>query len=225
MRGAAIIAAAALAAAAFVYYRRGQQAAQDAQGAPDYMPDAFNAVDEMFNAAAQETAQVIDRVSGGALKISDMAKVSPALLESQNVQAFLRVIRRGEGTGDEDGYRRIFGGQLFSSFADHPRIKVTKNGYTSTAAGAYQALISTWIETKQVMGLPDFSPASQDLFALGRIAFRGALDDVLAGRLESAIRKCAKEWASLPFSPYGQPTISMSTAAGVYAQAGGEVTA
>jgi hypothetical protein len=36
------------------------------------------------------------------------------LLREPNVQAFLRVIRAGEGTADDDGYRRQFGGKLFS---------------------------------------------------------------------------------------------------------------
>jgi len=42
-------------------------------------------------------------------------------LRSKNVLAFLRAIRLGEGTLDADGYRRIVGGELFGSFADHPR--------------------------------------------------------------------------------------------------------
>lgn len=179
------------------------------------------AVGEVVNEAVEETAQIFDQVTGGTMKISNMAKVTAADVAHPNVRAFMQVIRRGEGTADAAGYRRIFGGQLFSSYSDHPRLKVSKNGYTSTAAGAYQFLISTWDETARIMDLPDFSPASQDRGAVGRIAARGALDDVKAGRLEAAIRKCAKEWASLPFSPYGQPRISMALAASVYASNGG----
>jgi muramidase (phage lysozyme) len=173
--------------------------------------------------AAQGAAEFFDSITGGSLKLSAMANITPGTLSNGNVRAFLRVIRRGEGTADEGGYKRLFGGGTFASFTDHPRISVTKNGYTSTAAGAYQALISTWDETKRIMHLPDFSPASQDLFAVGRIAARGALDDVIAGRFSTAVAKVAKEWASMPGSPYGQPTISMSTAANVYADAGGTV--
>jgi muramidase (phage lysozyme) len=218
MRKALIIAAAMLAAGAVVLVRRQREAAND----DNNLDDEFGV---MFNQATQETAELIDNLTGGSMRISAMAKVTAADVQHQNVQAFLRVIRRGEGTLDANGYRRIFGGQLFDSFADHPRVKVSKSGYVSTAAGAYQFLSSTWDETKRVMNLPDFSPASQDLGAVGRIAARGALDDVKAGRLETAIKKCAKEWASLPYSPYGQPTISMITAAGVFANAGGVVTA
>lgn len=178
---------------------------------------------DTIDTAGQTAATFFDTVTGGILKISDMAKVTTSHLANPNMQAFLQVIRTGEGTADAAGYRRIFGGQMFNGFADHPRVKVTKSGYTSTAAGAYQALSSTWDETRRVMGLTDFSPASQDLFAVGRIAARGALDDVIAGRFEKAVRKCANEWASLPFSPYGQPTITYARAQGVYQDAGGYV--
>ncbi len=214
MKPAPMIAAAAmLAYAGWMLYQDSQDTSQSA--------DVVDGLD--FSGATQGTATFFDSLTGGILKLSDMAKVTTAHVANGNMQAFLRVIRAGEGTADEAGYRRIFGGQMFSSFADHPRTKVTKRGYTSTAAGAYQALASTWDETRRVMGLRDFSPASQDLFAVGRIAARGALDDVLAGRFEKAIKKVANEWASMPFSPYGQPTISLSKAEGIYTDNGGYV--
>lgn len=169
----------------------------------------------------EDAVEAVDAITGGVMKLSAMGRVSPGVLSDRNVQAFLRVIRRGEGTADEGGYRRLFGGGTFASFADHPRVLVKKSGYNSTAAGAYQFLASTWDETRRAMGLKDFSPASQDLGAVGLIARRGALADVIAGRLEEAIKKCGKEWASLPYSPYGQPVISMATARGVFANAGG----
>jgi muramidase (phage lysozyme) len=211
--------AGALAYGAWLLYQDSQEPSQDTT----QDGGSFDSVGDTFSTAGQGAATFFDSMTGGILKISDMAKVTTAHVASANVQAFLRVIRTGEGTADAAGYRRIFGGQTFSSFSDHPRIKVTKGGYTSTAAGAYQALSSTWDETRRVMGLSDFSPASQDLFAVGRIAARGALDDVLMGRFEKAVRKCANEWASLPFSPYGQPTITFTRAEGVYQDAGGYV--
>ena len=156
--------------------------------------------------------------------MADRARLSAALADP-NLQAFLRVIRAGEGTADDDGYRRHFGGELFESFADHPRRAITKGmagkSYTSTAAGAYQFLQGTWGECAQALGLSDFSPASQDLAAVFLIDRRGALADVLAGRIEAAIARCAKEWASLPGSPYGQPTRSLAQALATYAEWGG----
>lgn len=220
----AIAAAAVLAAGAWVMYRRQQDMAVDWS-----MPDGFG---ELWGDTAgivvdlgQGAASLVDSVTGGSLKISKMSRVTAADVAHPNVQAMLRVIRRGEGTADEAGYRRLFGGQLFNGYADHPRTKVSKSGYTSTAAGAYQFLSSTWDETARVMGLADFSPRNQDWGAVGRMAYRGALDDVKAGRFEAAIRKIAREWASMPGSPYGQPVISMETARTVYVNAGGNAYA
>ena len=176
---------------------------------------------QVLAGAGETAAESVDRVTGGMLKLSAMANVNLADLGSRNVQAMLRVIRTGEGTAGPDGYRTMFGGSTFSSYADHPRVANKRWGLTSTAAGAYQALSSSWDETARIMGLKDFSPESQDLFALGRIAARRALDDVKAGRFEAAIRKLNREWASLPESPYGQNGISWDTARAVFASAGG----
>lgn len=150
-------------------------------------------------------------------------------LQNHNVQAFLRVIRAGEGTADEDGYRRHFGGELFTDFSQHPKRAITKplggKPITSTAAGAYQFLSRTWAECQAALQLPDFSPASQDIAAVFLIDRRGALGHVLEGRLEAAIKACAKEWASLPGSPYGQPTKSLAECKRVYEQFGGTYAA
>lgn len=219
------VAAAALVMAAAYYYWQQQQAAADQQTASF---DDWGSTDGMLaeagdvlTSSAESIATTIDSWTGGFMKISAMAKVQPTVLNNANVQAMLRVIRAGEGTADDAGYSRMFGGAQFGSFDDHPRQKVTKWGYTSTAAGAYQLLSKVWDETRGLMGLRDFSPASQDLAAVGRIAARGALDDVVAGRFEVAIRKLNKEWASLPGSPYGQKTITMEAAKKIFLAYGG----
>ncbi len=144
-----------------------------------------------------------------------------ALRSSANLRAFLAVIRSGEGTADADGYRRHYGGTHFDSYADHPRKTITAGRWTSTAAGAYQFLSRTWDECAKALGLTNFVPENQDLAAVFLIRRRGALPDAMAGRLDVAIAKCAKEWASLPGSPYGQPTKTLAHAHAVYAAAGG----
>lgn len=144
-----------------------------------------------------------------------------ALDASRNLRAFLEVIRAGEGTADVEGYRRHFGGRLFHSYVDHPRVAVSAGAWTSTAAGAYQFLARTWDECRAALALPDFSPRSQDLAAVFLIRRRGALTDALAGQLDRAIAKCAREWASLPGSPYGQPKRTLAQATQTYLAAGG----
>ena len=147
------------------------------------------------------------------------------MVREENIPAFLTALRYGEGTSDENGYRRMFGGELFNSFADHPRKRIRrkagKGHIISTAAGAYQFLSRTWDECAEALNLPDFSPKSQDRAAVFLVKRRGALGDVIAGRIELAIKKCNKEWASLPGSPYGQPTVTLAEVLKVYKDAGG----
>lgn len=126
---------------------------------------------------------------------------------NQNINKFLALIRFTEGTDRyPDPYRVLFGGGTFTDMGRHPNIVVTKSGYSSTAAGAYQFLKKTY----DSLGMKNMSPAEQDRGAVELIKRRGAYADVLAGRWEAAIQKCNKEWASFPGSPYGQPTKSMA---------------
>lgn len=150
-------------------------------------------------------------------------------LEHPNVQAFLRVIRAGESSQSPDAYRMVYGGELIDSLAAHPRIaKQSPWGWTS-AAGAYQFMAAipgkvktdTWDGLERKYGPLDFSPATQDLMAAALIDRRGALVLVMEGRIEEAIHKCAREWASLPGSPYGQPTMTMEKALAIYHEYGG----
>lgn len=139
-----------------------------------------------------------------------------------NVAAFLRAIRLGEGTADEAGYSRLVGGGSFTGWNDHPRILVRlKPGLSSTAAGAYQILARTWDGLVRQYSFIDFSPPTQDAAAVALIVGRQALEDVRAGRLADAVRKCNREWASLPGSPYGQRTESYTRVQAEYLAHGG----
>ena len=148
-----------------------------------------------------------------------------AVKPETNVRAFLMMIRNAEGTAGENGYRTMFGGGLFESFADHPRRALTFNlggkPLTSTAAGAYQFLSTTWDDCRRALGLSDFSPENQDRAAVWLIGRRRALEDVRAGRFDDAVAKCAREWASLPGSPYGQPVKTIAQVRQVYENNGG----
>ena len=152
-------------------------------------------------------------------------------LTHPNVQAFLTLIRTGEGTlGDED-YGRFFSPrkhpEYFDDFSDHPRKRnrhrMGERYIISSAAGAYQIIEPTWDMIQRNLSLPDFTPESQDLAAVWLIRHRGALSAVIAGDLETAIKRCAREWASLPGSPYGQPLLSAMAAKQAYVYAGGRI--
>lgn len=135
-------------------------------------------------------------------------------------RAVLDMIGFAEGTNKR--YDLIFSFQSFSSFLDHPRRVVCSGGYCSDAAGRYQFLSTTWDETRTSIGLKDFQPPSQDRAAIHRMeVFRGASEHrnrLTRSQFERLVFKIAPEWASLPGSPYGQPTRSMSDVWNVYEQ-------
>jgi lysozyme len=155
------------------------------------------------------------------LKDKSLIKTNPYA----NLKAFLTMIQYAEGTYGKNAYRTLYGGQLFGDYSWHPNIAVTSSDITSTAAGAYQILYSTWTGVAGPLGLTDFTPLSQDRAAVELIRRRGALEDVLAGRFRTAIDKCRKEWASLPGAGYGQRERSMAYLSAIYQQAGGKMIA
>lgn len=145
----------------------------------------------------------------------------PQDVAQRNVRAMLDTIAYAEGTAGPDGYRMHFGGSLFDSFADHPRVVINMSGYSSSAAGRYQILRRTWDGLRGKLGLKDFSPASQDAAAIELIRERGALPDVQAGRFSAAIKKIAPVWASLPGAGYNQPERKLSQLQAAFQSAGG----
>lgn len=145
---------------------------------------------------------------------------------SANLRAFLLLVRWCEGTSDENGYRALYGHRkdkpkLFSNFDDHPRIFFDTPWGKTSAAGAFQMLAATFDDAAAALGLTDFSPESQDQAAVWLVKRRGALHAVEQGDLDNAVHLCNKEWASLPGSPYGQPTRTMAECRKVFEQAGG----
>jgi muramidase (phage lysozyme) len=157
--------------------------------------------------------------------------------EDINQSAGQMLIRFCEGTDGDNGYRALFGwdpkrnpGQVFDSFTDHPQqyFEYTdKAGQThrTSAAGAYQATYTTWKDFIRECGPHDFSPASQDAFALWLIAKCGALEDLRAGRLRAFIDKCGGRWASLPSATVAQPHRTFEYCQQKFVQAGGQVAA
>lgn len=161
------------------------------------------------------------------------AAVSPGLADA-NERAFLDMIAFSEGTAGPDGYFAMFGfpapGRIAANLDDHPGLYFefedrAGNRLKTSAAGRYQFLLRTWRELQRSLNLPDFGPASQDAAALELVRQRGALNDVRAGRLQSAISKCAKTWASLPGAGYNQPERKLPQLVAAYQQAGGAIEA
>lgn len=133
-------------------------------------------------------------------------------LFSPEVRAFMDTIAYAEGT--TEFYNIIYGYRYFYTYNDHPR-RLVCSYYCSDAAGRYQFLSTTWNDVKYSANLKDFTPPSQDLGALELIRRAYALNDVKNSSsynyFVNAIYKLNRIWASLPGSPYGQPTVPLYT--------------
>jgi muramidase (phage lysozyme) len=148
---------------------------------------------------------------------------------SANLTAFLDMIAVSEGTAHlgDDGYNIIVGGSTFHDYSRHPNIKVwiKRIGAYSTAAGRYQVLARYFTHYKRQLGLPDFSPESQDRIAIQLIKECRALDDIEAGRFADALHKCRSRWASFPGAGYGQHENRLAALERAYRDRGGRVAA
>lgn len=172
----------------------------------------------------------------------------PSLVGAPNIQAFFRLCRSGESWNDdahpgseydERAFRVRYGGwdpvarrylpsKFFDSFDDHPRIfELTPTGEKSSAAGALQITATTWddMRTRYPGFGPRFGPWDQYACGVALIWSEGALDDVLAGRVVEAIRKCGNRWASLPGSTLddGGSKLALEKALATWKRWGGHV--
>ena len=161
---------------------------------------------------------------------------------SPNEQAFLDMIARSEGTSSDvnhstrrDGFDVIVTGsdgksEIFTDFSTHPFANgrapkvINSHGLTSSASGRYQFLRTNWAHYRDLLRLPDFSPASQDKWALQLIRECRALPMIEAGQFAQAVAACAHLWASLPGQGYpGQHQNQLAALQAIYIMAGGTI--
>lgn len=126
----------------------------------------------------------------------------------------------------DNGYNVLVGStaktpKLFTDYSKHPR---TRNAdLNSDAAGRYQFMGRYWAHYRDTLHLPDFGPSSQDIWALQLARECHALEDIEAGRILDAIKKCRSRWASFPGAGYGQPERRVSELLAAFSSAGGVV--
>lgn len=226
----------AIAIAAFATVARARQVEQsdDADSTPFYWPNLLGGgADEM----GQEITNLADETDW-----YTMLNTQPTYSGAANVTAFLDAIKRCEGTaGAADPYRVCYAYRhTIQSFADHPAVTGEWRGEAlsaaqcagaglgpgcvSTAAGAFQIIRKTWISLRDRLGLPDFSPASQNAAAIQLLKDCGAYAKLQEGDLVGAIAKARRTWASLPGANYaGQGMRSMAQVQAWYSSAGGGV--
>lgn len=239
MHPAAVATIAAAAGLLLLAANRGA-AAQLVGDAGSIVPTADGQAEQGQGGAALDVSAALATLDLSSTDLPVLDAAPPADAGDMNLAAFLMTIRAAEGCADPDGYRRMFGGSLFSDYADHPRMPhrftdAAGRLLWSTAAGAYQLCavstlpdgsstrVDTWDRLKSRLGLADFSPASQDAAAVQLIDDAGALADARAGRLAAAVAKCRRIWASLPGAGYDQPERSIAWLETKFAAAGGTV--
>ena len=147
--------------------------------------------------------------------------IIPLLLASQNVGvcnptpttlALLDTVAFAEGT--HQSYTTHFTGVTAPiPPSGHPDKTYCHKTLCSTAYGRYQFLSSTWEMIERNLGFKDMRPGNQDRAAIwlmrrrdGRVCSQ--IDDSLEFQL--VLSNLGEEWASLPGSPYGQPTKSLA---------------
>lgn len=131
-----------------------------------------------------------------------MAQTPTGLTPEQH--ALLETIAGPESAGN---YDIMYGGKRFDDFSDHPRVAVPitrgpNAGKTSSAAGKYQFIGSTW---DAYSNGSDFSPANQDQ-AAWRLASteyrndtgRDLQSDLAAGDLSRVPGSLRNQWTSMP---------------------------
>ena len=162
-------------------------------------------------------------------------------INEARIRAFMRMLRKGEGTDNEKGYTTLYSGKQFTDLSKHPEIVIKSGNYSSSAAGAYQIMRYTWWWlngedlTKDLKkagkynelhdyvkkyNIIDFKPESQDKLCI--ILFRHKqnkkfLDLIIDNKPKEAMENFGSyEWASLPPGRYGQPTQTMNDALNYY---------
>ncbi len=178
-------------------------------------------ISSLFNRAQDAVASTVDS--------------TPADQAATNCAAWIATIGQAEGADYSTCYGYSF---TITDYSDHPAVLGTwpgvklsdamcanagfGSGCISTAAGKGQITRPTWLRLKAKLGLPDFSPASQDAAILQLTAERGALEAVKSGDVVQAASRCRNEWASLPGNYAGQGQRSADQLATWFVAAGGQ---
>jgi muramidase (phage lysozyme) len=164
-----------------------------------YLPEPYTAPQYTPQGGGYAPAPIGREVPKGRVTTAANKSLSPT------ARALLDTI-----AGDESpDYRTIYGGKKVNDLSWHPGVAVPirggpNAGKTSSAAGRYQFLGSTWNDQAKKLGLQDFSPESQDLAAwnLALESYGPSLEaDLQSGdpnKVAAVGRALRKVWTSLP---------------------------
>jgi muramidase (phage lysozyme) len=204
-------------------------AAKGAQAGPVEAPEGSLVLD---------LGAVPDAIESTFYKLTEVQAMTDQTTAERNIEAFLVMIGKAEGTYGRGGYACVCGyGHTIQDFSDHPKItgewtgiklsdQMCANagfgpGCVSTAAGMFQIIAPTWREFGGRAKFGAFDEAGQKACTVAIIASHGALEDVKAGRLMSAAFKVRNRWASLPGNKAKQGQRTPAELTAYFTQAGG----
>lgn len=148
-------------------------------------------------------------------------------LASANMEAMLALIRAVEaGSG---GYQSIAGypGVAFTDMSDHPFVLNPNRPKPlgTTASGAYQMVVNTWLGEKRRLGLTDFSPGSQDAAAASIIMNKrpASYPFVIAGQFVPAMDALRGEWEAFDKILRGAYPVTLAQARQIFTDNGGTI--
>ena len=108
-----------------------------------------------------------------------------------------------EGTSGPKGYQTQFTGTTFTDMSRHPAQIRSSGNLRSDAAGKYQFLSTTYNPIAKKLGLPDFSPESQEKAGRYLVKRAGVDPDQTITNINdfrTVMDKLAPTWAGLPYS-------------------------
>lgn len=167
----------------------------------------------------QQTTTIASTIPPG---LTPQGNKYASYLNDPRVRSFLRAIAIAE-VGETlvnagKGYGKQIGGNYSKEEFSNPerltRIPASLPGRGGqNAFGRYQFHQADLVEGNKI-GVRNLSPQSQDIIAVQKLAYRGALEPLLRNDIPTAIKKAGNEWASLAGSKYAGDGLNATTAGG-----------
>jgi tape measure domain-containing protein len=162
------------------------------------------------------------RVSQYPEGLTPLGKKYADLAQDPRVRAFLKsvaiaevgstLVNAGKGYGKQIGGN--YAKEEFSNPEQLTQIPASLPGRGGqNAFGRYQFHAPDLVDARKI-GVKNLSPQSQDIIAVQKLVYRGALEPLLKGDLSTAIKKAGNEWASLQGSKFAGDGLNATTDGG-----------
>ena len=175
---------------------------------------------------SQTAGSMINPTPGTGPTIDPTAPDANGKTLDDKIGAFLAMIRQFESGND---YYICGDGHHFSDESTHPyfdaatgktfppgHVVINGQRIPTTASGAYQIIVGTWLHFADATGVYGFSPGEQDV--IGRAIFEstGAQNYLAVDDFQGACLAASSQWSSMPGSKAKQNPKSLILASATY---------